>query len=67
MAPSIKRKCKLWIAVCSNTVVRKYHLHCQSGYCKDLKDLHFIVSVISCYSMELMLFLSMSLTNDLMV
>lgn len=67
MAPSIKRKCKLWIAVCYNTVVRKYHLHCHSGYCKDLKDLHFIVSVISRYSMELMLFLSMSLTNDLMV
>lgn len=67
MAPSIKKKCKQWTAVCCNTVVRKYHLHCHSGYCKDLKDLHFTVSIISCFSMELMLFVSMSLTNDLMV
>lgn len=36
-------------------MIRKCHLHCQSGYCKDLKDSHFTVS---CYLVEMMLFVS---------
>lgn len=60
MALSIKKSYEL---LCDVTLWgEKYHFHCQLGYSKDLKDLNCMVSV-RCYSAEMMLFVSMSLTN----